>query len=373
MKFVIKKEDLFNGIKIVERATSIKALQPVFLNIFIETIGNNAIKLIATDLDFTVSTIVDAQIEEEGKITLPSKTLNEIVSKLGNKLITFEMTEGETTVNITCQNSKFDIIGISASEFPQEICNYEIKEEESFEIELKPFTKAIKQAAFAAAGYETSNLLSGVVCDINGETLEIASTDGNRLARVREKITNKENKTKQIIIPAKTLNEFLKTTSYIDEETIKIYFEPSKIIIKTEKATMISRILEGHYPKYNQLIPQESPKEAIINVSQLISALERVAIMIYEKTNIVKMNFADNELTLTGDAPDSGKSEEKIEINYTAEPLLIAFNYKYVLDALKNIESEEVKIGLNTGLSATVLKPNSEEDFVCLIMPVQIR
>ena len=136
---------------------------------------------------------------------------------------------------------------------------------------------------------------------------------------------------------------------------------------------MVSRILEGQYPKYNQLIPNESPKEVIVNVSQLISALERVAIMIYDKSNIVKMHFADNEFTLTGDTPESGKSEEKIEINYISEPLLIAFNYKYVLDALKSIDSEEVKIGLNTGLSATVLRPNSDEDFVCLIMPVQIR
>lgn len=373
MKFVIKKEDLFNGIKIVERAASMKAILPVFLNIYIETIDESTIKLVATDLELTVSTFVEAQVEEEGKITLPSKTLNEIVSKLGNKLITFEMAPDDTTVNVTCQNSKFDIIGISASEFPQEVCNTEINEEESFEIELKPFTKAIKQAAFAAAGYETSTLLSGVVCDINGEILEIASTDGNRLARVREKITNKENKSKQIIIPAKTLNEFIKTSQYIDEDTIRLYLEKSKIIIKSEKTTMVSRILEGQYPKYNQLIPNESPKEVIVNVSQLISALERVAIMIYDKSNIVKMHFADNEFTLTGDTPESGKSEEKIEINYTSEPLLIAFNYKYVLDALKSIDSEEVKIGLNTGLSATVLRPNSDEDFVCLIMPVQIR
>ena len=112
MKFVIKREDLFNGIKIVESATSMKAIQPILLNIFIETIGDNSIRLVATDLELTVSTIIDAQVEEEGKITLPSKKLNEIVSKLGNKLISFEMAQDETTVNVTCQNAKFEIIGI---------------------------------------------------------------------------------------------------------------------------------------------------------------------------------------------------------------------------------------------------------------------
>lgn len=133
------------------------------------------------------------------------------------------------------------------------------------------------------------------------------------------------------------------------------------------------KIIRWSIPKYNQLIPSESPKQAIVNVSQLIAALERVSVMVNDKTSIVKMLFADNELTLSADTPDSGKSEDKIDIQYTAEELLIAFNYKFVLDALRIIESDEVIIGLNASLSATVLKPNSDEDFICLIMPVQIR
>ena len=343
MKFVVKKEDLYNGIKIVERATSVKALQPVLMNILIETIDKSTIKLVATDLDLTVIALVDAQVEEEGKITLPSKTLNEIVSKLGDKLITFEMTEGETSVNITCQNSKFDIIGISASEFPPEFSNIQLNEDEGFEIEIRPFVKAVKQAGFAAASYETSNLLSGIVCDISENVMEIASTDGNRLARVRESIDNKDNHAKQLIIPSKTLNEFIKMSGFIDEDSVKIYTEKSKIIIKSERTTTISRLLEGQFPKYNQLIPKESPKEALVNVAQMISALERVSIMVNEKTSIVKLEFSLNTLKLTADTPDSGKSEESLDINYTGEELVIAFNYKY------------------------------EEDYVCLIMPVQIR
>ncbi len=374
MKFVIKKEDLYNGIKIVERATSAKALQPVLLNIYIETIGTSAIKLVATDLDLTVIAEVDAQVEEEGKITLPSKTLNEIVSKLGDKLITFEMPEGETSVHITCQNSKFDIIGISAAEFPPEFSSIQLNDDEGFEVEVRPFAKAVRQAGFAAASYETSNLLSGIVCDISNNVMEIASTDGNRLARVRETIDNKENLAKQLIIPSKTLNEFIKMISFINEDSIKIYTEKSKFIIKTEKTITISRLLEGQFPQYNKLIPNESPKEALVNVSQLISALERVSIMVNEKTSIVKLEFSNNTLKLTADTPDSGKSEEVLDINYAYdEELSIAFNYKYVLEALKNIDSTEVKVGLNTPLSATMFKPKSEEDYVCLIMPVQIR
>jgi DNA polymerase-3 subunit beta len=373
MKFVIKKEDLYNGIKIVESATGSRALQPVLLNILIETVDKNTIRLVATDLDLTIVTEVDAQVEDEGKITLPAKTLSEIVAKLGNKLITFEKESDSSIVNVTCQNSKFDIIGISANEFPPEVYSVDLKEDEGFEIEIKPLSTAAKKAGFAAAGYESSNLLSGIVCDINGQTLEIASTDGNRLARVREVIKNSDDEARQLIIPSRTMNEFNKISAYFDEDSIKVYTEKTKIIFKSSRTTIISRLLDGQFPKYNQLIPNESPKTAVVNVADLTSALERVAIMANDKTSIVKMEFEDNVLKLMSDAADSGKSEEELSINYVAEPLVIAFNYKYVLEALKSIDCDEVKIGLNTGLSATVFRPNNEEDFVCLIMPVQIR
>ena len=235
MKFIIRKEDLFNGIKIVERATSQKAVQPVLYNILIEALENNTVRLTATDLVLTVVTTVEAQVDEVGKITLPAKKLNEIVSKLGNELVTFELEPNGTSVNITCKKSKFDIIGISASEFPPEVSNYEIDETKCFDVELKPFLKAIKQAGFAAANYEVSNLLSGIVCDFSNGVLEIASTDGNRLARVREKLTNDIAEQIQLIIPSRTLNEFMKMGGFIDDETIKICKDKSTIVLKTEK------------------------------------------------------------------------------------------------------------------------------------------
>lgn len=380
MEFLIKKEDLFNGIRIVERATALKGLQPVLANILIETIDKSTIRFTATDLDLTVIATVQAQVKEEGKITLPAKKVSDIVSRLSDGLITFKLVEETHSVNVTSKNTKFDIIGISASEFPVITENIELTEENAIEIELKPFTKAIRQAGFAAAGYESNNLLSGVVCDISENILEMASTDGNRLARVREKIEqsgegkgSNKGKTSQLIIPSKTLQEFIKTSAFIEEDFVKIFTDKTKLIIKSENTMIISRLMEGQYPKYNQLIPQDSPKEAIVNISQLIASLERVAIMVNEKTSIVKFEFKDNKLILTADTPDSGKSEDEIDIEYSAEELKIAFNYKYVLDSLKNMETSEVKIGLNSTLSATVLKPNNDEDYVCLIMPVQIR
>ena len=186
MKFIAKRDELLNGIRIVERATVIKGLQPVLANVLIETVNSNQIKLTATDFDLSIITLIDAQIEEEGKITLPAKKMGEILSRLQDELVKIELTG--STAMITCKNSKFDIIGISANEFPQVEEN--ISEDDSIEIETKPFTKAIRQVVSAAAGYETNNLLSGVVCEVNKNILEIKLK--NKISILENNINNLE-------------------------------------------------------------------------------------------------------------------------------------------------------------------------------------
>ena len=372
MKFVVGKDDLLNGIRIVERATVVKGLQPVLANILIETIGENQIKLTATDFDLSITTLIDAQVEAEGKITLPAKKLGEIISRLQDELVKIELSG--TTATITCKKSKFDIIGISANEFPQVEEN--ISEDDSIEIETKPFTKAIREVVSAAAGYETNNLLSGVVCEVNKNILEMAATDGNRLARVREVVTNNSTdneKVFEMLISSKVLAELSKISLLTESDNINICKETKKIVITIDKTKVITRLMQGQFPKYNQLIPQSFPKEAKVNKGSLIAALERVAVMVNEKNSIVKFEFEENSLKLSGDSPEAGNSQDMIDINFSGEPLAIAFNYKFVLEFLKIVESDEIIIQLNTPLSATVFAPNSEEDYIYLVMPVQLR
>ena len=370
LSFQVEKEVIYNGLKIVERATAQKGLQPVLANILIEAVDKNKINLYATDFDLTIITSIEAQVNNAGSITLPANKLLDIVSRLNDGIINFEL--NATTMTITSNKSKFDIIGISASEFPK--IETVSDETEFVDIDLKPFIMGIKEAGFAAATYESNNnLLSGVVCDISKNVLEIASTDGNRLARARKIITNREDKTQKLIIPAKVLQEFLKISYFIDEETIKLYTMTSKIMIKSDNITMISSLMNGQYPQYNQLIPQTFPKEAKINVSKIVSAIERVSTMVNEKTSIVKFEFTQNNLSLKADTPEAGNSEDQIDIIYNGEDITIAFNYRYLLDCFKNIDSEDLIICMNTNLSATVIKPDNDEDFIYLVMPVQIR
>ncbi len=372
MEFIVKKEDFLNGIRIVEHATAMKGLQPVLANILIETVDESTLKFTATDLDLTIITEIQAQVKEDGKITLPAKKLSDIVSRLSDDLVEFNIDTESNSANIKCKNSKFSVIGISAQEFPP-IAEIEIESENSIDIDVKTLNNAIKQVGFAAAGYESNNLLSGIVFNISDTVLEMASTDGNRLARIREQVS-KQDQESQLIIPARTLNDFSKISAFVQDDNAKLIINKTKLVIKMSETTIISTLMDGQYPKYNQLIPQSSPKEAIVKISTLVAALERVAIMVSEKTNIVKFDFVDNKLILSGNTPESGTSEDAIDIQYDDEELTIAFNYRYVLEAIKNIDSEEIKIGLNTPLSATVIKPNDDDvDYISLIMPVQIR
>lgn len=370
LSFQVEKEILLNGLRIVERATAQKGLQPVLANILLDAVDKNKINLYATDFDLTIMTSIEAVVNNIGKITLPARKLVDIVSRLSDGIINFEL--NGTTMTIKSGKSQFDIIGISAMEFPK--IEFLTEEDNEVEIDVKPLVIGIKEAGFAAAPYESNNnLLSGVVCDINKNVLEIASTDGNRLARARKIITNKDDKTIKLIVPAKVLQEFLKISYFIEEDTIKLYTKTNKIMIKSENITMMSNLMNGQYPQYNQLIPQTFPKEAKVSVAKIVSALELVSTVVNEKTNIVKFNFTQNNLSLMADAPEAGKSQSDIDILYSGEDILIAFNYKYLLDFLKNVDAEDVIICMNTNLSATVLKPDNEEDYIYLAMPVQIR
>lgn len=373
MNFTIEKESLLTNLKIVEKTTVARGIQPVLSNILINAKEDNTISFSATDLDINIMSKTIASVQTAGKITLPAKKLSEIVSKLSNKPVEFSLNEETNVVNIKSGNSKFELIGISADEFPQNISEEELADKESVEIELNPFIKSIKYTAFSAANYENRNIISGVYCSISKENLEMAATDGNRLTRIIEKITNEKETDISCVIPSKTLQEFLRIASFINDEKVSLIIEKTKIVFKTSSMIMTSRLLEGEYPPYKQLIPQSCEKNAVVVREEMIGALERVAVMVNERTNIVKFLFAENKLFLKADTPDAGLGEDSISTEYTDEELTIAFNYRYVLDSLKIMQSEKVKIGLGGSLSATLFRPDSEDDYLCLIMPIQIR
>jgi len=370
MRFIVQKEDIYNGLNSVIKATALRGVQPVLSNVLIETLEDSKIKLCATDLDISIEVNINAEIEEQGSITLPAKKLYEIVAKLPNKPVKFLLNIENNLTTIVCENSKFDLIGISASEFPP-ISHPE--GDEAIEIEINPLLNAIKKTVFATATYDSNNVLSGVYFNISSDKLEMAATDGNRLSRVVENIKNEDKKEYSIVIPSRTLNEFLRIISGSSEENVSITVKNGQISFKFENKLITSRLLEGHYPKYQQLIPSNYQIVAISDRDSLIASLDRTATMVNERTSIVKLVFTENKLSLSADTPDLGDSQDEIDIEYAGDELKIAFNYKYILDSLKVMDSDKIKIELGGPLASALFKPDSEEDFLTLIMPVQVR
>ncbi len=372
MNFLIEKEDFLNNLKIVEKATIGKGIQPILANILIEA-ENNVIKFTATDLDISIVSSCIAQVKEDGKITLPARTLFEIASKLPDKPVEFKINSENNSVKISCENAVFDVVGIGASEFPKVFNVEDLKNEEEILIESKPFLNAIRKTAFAAANFESKNVISGVFCSVSKNILEMAATDGNRLTQSKEEINNKKEKEISIIIPAKTLSEIQRICSIEISENINIFLNKTQIVFNVNNVYLYSRLLEGQYPPYQQLIPKSCSKIVYVNKEALTCALDRVSVMVNEKMNIVKLKLEENKLYLTADTPSAGASEDVLEIDYSDEEMAIAFNYKYMIDCLKVMDGENITIGLNGSLSASLFKQEKNDNYLCLIMPIQIK
>ena len=378
MEIVLNKEDFLNGIKVVKNITSSKGVQPVLSNILIETITSDRVMFIATDLNLGISFKLKAEVIQTGKITLSAKTLEEIVNKLPDKPIVLKLDEETNVVTISCGKSKFELIGINANEYPKVFDDAQSAEEDKeFEIKTGLLNKGIKQTAFSTAQNETGSVLSGVCFNIDSNILEMVATDGNRLTRARKEI-NSKGESVIFITPSRTLVEVSRIISMLKDDTVKFVLKKNKIVFEFENVTFQSRLIDGTYPKYQQLIPTTNEKTVAIDREELIKAIELVSVMVNERTNIVKFNFENNGLEISTDTPESGSGKDFLDIEYSYESLLIAFNYRYVLDSLKNMDSKNVKVEMSTNLSASIFKPEAETEeednnYICLIMPVQVR
>jgi DNA polymerase-3 subunit beta len=375
MRFTVQRDEIHQAIASVQRATATRVIQPILSNLLLETLPEEGLlKLSATDLDFAIITQQPATIEAPGRTTLSAKKLSEIISKLpSGTQITFEVDEQVQTARIHCGSSRFDIRTLPADEYP---LIKQIDQEQFWEVDLKAFTRAINQTAFAAASFESNNVLGGVYFQLSPTNLEMAATDGSRLARRVEALPNTQvNETLSAIIPARALQEFLKLSgsASAEGELVRIAIQDGQISFRTPRFYVLSRLLDGQYPKYSQLIPTENKVVAYANKQAFIASLERAAVMANERTNIVKMVFDKGNLSLAANTPDVGDSKDTLEILYEGEPMNIAFNYKYVLDALKVIESDDVRVEMNGSLAPTLFKAKEENGYLCLVMPVQVK
>ena len=374
MEIVLNKEDFSNGIKIVEKITSQKAIQPILSNILIEAVSNDRVKFCATDLNLAINYKTSAQIEGNGAITLSARKLSEIVSKLSSTEVTLKSQEDTDNIKIKSGKTEFDMIGLSANEFPKVLDDTDTPETKTVVLNKNEFSKAIKQVIFAVSQQETQAVLTGVCFNIENNILELAATDGNRLTRIQKEIDVTVEENINFIVPAKTLAEVQRISSIVEDENITLKIQKNKILFEFENLAFQSRLIDGIYPKYQQLIPNASEKKIVIDRAELINSIERVSIMVNDRTNVVKFNFSAGQLEIMADTPEAGRSKDYIDIQYDFDDMLTAFNYKYVLDGLKNMDSKNVEIEISDVLAASIFKPQDDKNnYICLIMPVKVQ
>ena len=374
MEIVLNREDFSNGIKIVEKVTAQKAIQPILSNILIEAVSSDRVKFCATDLNLAINYKTSAQIEGTGAITLSAKKISEIVSKLSSTEVTLKTNEDTDNIKVKSGKTEFDLISLPATDFPKVLDETNTDEAKTIILNKNEFSKAIKQVIFAVSVQETQPVLTGVCFNIEGNSLELAATDGNRLTRIQKEIETPVEELINFIVPAKTLAEVQRISSIVEDENITLKVQKNKILFVFENLVFQSRLIDGTYPKYQQLIPNSSERKIVIDRAELINSIERVSVMVNDRTNVVKFNFTANQLEIMADTLEAGRSKDYIDIEYDFADMLTAFNYKYVLDGLKNMDSKNVEIEISDVLAASIFKPQDDKNnYICLIMPVKVQ
>ncbi|NJK61985.1 MAG: DNA polymerase III subunit beta [Synechococcaceae cyanobacterium SM2_3_1] len=384
LKFVCSQTALSQQLASVGRAVASRPSLPVLANVLLEVDPETSrVALTAFDLNLGIRSEFEAQVMQGGKTTLPARLLNDIVSRLPNGEVTLEQENPQGSMHLSSGSGRYQVRGMAAEDFP---ALPEIVAADRLELSVESLLQGISQTLFAASSDETKQVLTGVHVKLLVEEepiLEFAATDGHRLATVKVPLNLSEdgpalqppNGQLNFTIPARALRELERILGNQPEATLTLQFNSSQVQFGLERHLITSRLLDGQYPDYHRLMPSEFQRQVTVERKPLIEVLERIAVFAAQKNDIVKFRFseADQTLTISTEAPDVGSGEEFLPVQLSGEDLEIAFNVKYLLDALKVINTQDVKIFLNGQAQPAVWQPVGAMQLRYLVMPVQIR
>lgn len=386
MKLVCTQSDLNSNLSLVSRAVPSRPTHPVLGNVLVTAdLTTQQVQLTAFDLSLGIQTSFAATVETAGKITIPAKLLNDIVSRLPEGEITLEDQATETDegdsvlVTLTSASGRYQMRGMSADEFPE---LPQIKQGLAIQLSAEALTEGLGGSLFATSSDETKQVLTGVHLTMQQDSVEFAATDGHRLAVVQttnqdtEEETETEDQALEFTLPARALRELERMVGMRQSsEAVSLQFEQGQIVFQGGEHRLTSRTLEGQYPAYRQLIPQQFKRQITIDRRQLLSAVERIAVLADQKNNIVKfsIDYDGQELSISVEAQDVGSGRESMPAQVSGESLDIAFNVKYLIDGLKALSTSEIQMQMNTADTPVILTPLGGLKMTYLIMPVQIR
>ena len=363
MKLVCSKSNLLNGLQIVSKAVPNKTTMSILECILIDATGRD-IKLIANDMELGIETIIEGDIVEKGQIALDAKIILDIVRKLPDNEITIE-TDKSFKTNITCEKAKFTIIGKSGEDF-----SYLPSIERIDSIIISQFTlkEVVRQTIFSIADNENNKLMTGELFEINGNELKVVSLDGHRIS-IRKIELKDSYPSRKVVVPGKTLNEISKILSGDADKDVSIFFTGKHIVFEFDKTTVVSRLIEGEYFKIDQMLSSDYETKVTVNKKELLECIDRATLLVKEgdkKPIIINITDGMMELKINSTV---GSMDEEIDITKQGKDIMIGFNPKFMIDALRVIDDEQVDIYLVNPKVPCFIRDVAEK-YIYLILPV---
>jgi len=368
MNLTISKEQIIHGLQAVQNVVSTRTTLPILSNVLLEAEGNR-LKLTATDLDVTVTCSVEANVKKGGSTTVPVKKLFGIIRELNNGDIELEVDE-KNNCSIRAGASFYKVNGLAAEEYPP---MPKFKDDKKVSLKQETVKSMMKKTSFAISTDESRYVLNGIYMSLKDHKLTMVATDGRRLALVDEEVDVTEQSQGEFIVPAKAVNELGRLLQGTGEIEIRYSENQAAFNLKDEKGfsiLIVSKLIEGNYPNYRQVIPGEAKERVSLVREEFLHALRRAEIMTSEKSNSVKLTFTKNNLAITANSPEVGEARESIAVNYKGKDMAIAFNPKYMIDPLRALSEDEVFFELIDELSPGVLKINAP--FLYVVMPMRL-
>lgn len=368
MKISIDQKLLLKHLQGISAVVPTKTSLPILSTFLLEVKSDGKIILTANDLDVSLTTKIDCETEGSGNVAVPGKKFFEIVRSLPEDKVSIEA-EGER-ISIKCRRSRFKMVGKAAEEFPK---LPEQKPIASFTIKTETMEEMVNKTSYAVSNDLTRPSLCGVLWEVKGGALSMIATDGHRLAKVRLEGAVPEVSANDFIVSPKALN-ILRTLSD-DKDEVTVSLAENHITFDLEDSVIYSRLLEGPFPDYNQVMPTKNEKRMVINREELTAACRRVSILSSVITHQVKLVLGTDKLTLSVNTPDVGEAVEELPCSFAETKMEIGYNARYLLDILKTIDSEDVSFLLDRNDNAGMLVPvEGEGDLIqqCLLMPLRL-
>ncbi|MFH1479532.1 MAG: DNA polymerase III subunit beta [Candidatus Omnitrophota bacterium] len=362
MKIKALKNDLIKNIQHVQNVISAKSSLPVLSNILIEA-KDDQIRLTSTDLDIGIISTLTAEVEEEGAITIPAKRFNDIIKELPNEDISISTMKNNSII-IKCSKCHFKLLGLPKEDFPR---LPEFKDEKNIILDQNILKTMLNMVHFSISHDETRYVLNGALFLFNDNKLSIVTTDGKRLSFIKKDL--KEGVlNKSIIVPSKTIYELTRVLE--DDGDVKITLGENQARFELNNITIISRLIEGDFPNYEQVIPKEAKEKILIQREEFLSSVRRASLLTTQDSRSIKIEILKNKIIISKSSPNIGEVKEELAANYKGHDVVVGFNPAYLIDILKVIPKDEIEIELLGPDKPAVIR--IEDWYVYLVLPMQL-